>query len=84
MLQRADAALLDDAMSADRALLDAVQLVARGALWRSIAAAAATSAGAAGSQPVKVLQNASKTPIGSQTRRAGITGRSQNRQRVLA
>ena len=84
MLQRADAALLDDAMSADRALLDAVQLVARGALWRSIAAAAATSAGAAGSQPVKVLQNAYKTPIGSQTRRAGITGRSQTRQRVLA
>ena len=84
MLRRADAALLGDAMSADRALLDAVQLVARGALWRSIAAAAATSAGAAGSQPVKVLQNAYKTPIGSQTRRAGITGRSQNRQRVLA
>ena len=88
MLQRADAALLDDALSADRALLDAVQLVARGALWRSIAAAAATSAagaaGAAGSQPVKVLKNAYKTPAGSQTGRVRITGRSQNRQRVLA
>ena len=84
MLQRADAALLDDAMSADRALLDAAQLVARGALWRSIAAAAATRAGAAGAQTVRPLENAQKTPIGSQTRRAGITGRSQTRQRVLA
>ena len=75
MLQRADLALLGD-----RGGRSAVQLVARGALWRNYAGAVATRAGAAWSQAVKPLIYGVYTPI-EQTGGGVITDASQNRQR---
>ena len=78
MLQRADAVLVGDPGGKS-----AVQLVARGALWRTFAAEAATRA--AGSQSVKVPENAYKTAKNTDGTQAGTQAEHRRqRSRVLA